>query len=142
MATENERELPTPLSADEVKDGIAYKVADAVRAALDKYGPMYGNAHTKFRCSGKLVLTLDNFGLIAISNHTVDFGDAIATADETLLEVAEVEIDIPETPPNVFRKETEQPVPTMVIERGRPVEKAVLYQQPKRGRGRPPRVQG
>lgn len=125
-----ENEIVTPLTDEEIKTGIAHKVAEAVRARLDQYGPLFGKSYPKFRVEGQLILTLDNFGITYESRHQIKEGDLEMSAD---LKIVPIEVEIPETPPNVFRRETEQGVPTMVSENGKQVERAVLYQA-KRGR--------
>lgn len=124
MPTETELELPTPLNHLEIKHAIAHKIGEAVFDALERYGPLYGKSFPKFKVSGTLRLTLDNFGLLTESNHAVAIDEGVVDG-----EVVDVPVDIPETPPNQLRRETEQAVPTMVQERGRQVEKAVVYKQ-------------
>jgi len=136
MATSSEIELVQPLSDEEIKQGIAHKVAEAVLAALERYGPLYGKSYPKFRVSGAFTLVLDDFGLLRESSHVVYAGDMEGPGEAEGRVLVEVPVEIPETPPNLFRRETEQPVQTMVVENGRQTQKAVMY-QPKRGRGRP-----
>jgi hypothetical protein len=128
-----ENEIVTPLTDGEIKDGIAHKVAEAVRAKLDQYGPLYGKSFPKFNCSGVLHLRLDNFGLVSESYHVID---ATNTSEVVEGEQVSVDVVIPDTPPNAFRRETEQAVPVISVENGKPVERAVLYQAKK---SRPPR---
>ena len=128
-----ENEIITPLTDEEIKTGIAHKVAEAVRARLDQYGPIFGKSFPKFCCIGSLQLTLDNFGLTYESTHKIEVGEMPEGEGYT---IADIKVEIPETPPNVFRRETEQGVPVMVSENGKTVERAVLYQAK---RGRPPR---
>jgi len=136
MATSSEIELVQPLSDEEIKQGIAHKVAEAVLAALERYGPLYGKSYPKFRVFGSFSLVLDDFGLMRESAHHVIAGDMEGQGEAEGRVLVEVPVEIPETPPNLFRRETEQPVQTMVVENGRQTQKAVMY-QPKRGRGRP-----
>jgi hypothetical protein len=126
-----ENEIVTPLTDNEIKDGIAHKVAQAVRAKLDQYGPLFGKSYPKFSVTGSLFLRLDNFGLVQESRHFIDAGEPLG-GDA----LADIPVDIPETPPNQFRRETDQGVPVMTVENGKPVERAVLYQARK---NRPPR---
>jgi hypothetical protein len=44
------------------------------------------------------------------------------------LEAVDVAVTIPETPPNVFRKETGQPIPVAMNSGGKITEKRVKYQ--------------
>ena len=111
-----------PLTDVEIKQGIAAKVAEAVMAKLDMYGPIFGKSYPKFRCYGVLQLELDNFGLKAYSSHAVTTGAPLVEAE---ILASTVEVDIPETPPDQFRQETDQPIP-VVVERGVPVERAVF----------------
>ena len=130
-----ENEIVTPLTDIEIKDGIARKVAEAVREKLDQYGPLFGKSFPKFQCAGVLRLRLDNFGLVTESNHMVNVGD-VAEGKPFSADDLVIDVDIPETPPNQFRRETEQGVPVISVENGKTVERAVLYQARK---NRPPR---
>lgn len=149
MPAPNEVELPTPLDGEECKIAIARKMTDAFLASLDKDCAFYGKAYPKFKASWTLHYELDNFGLVRVGNvkgelpvqeHS-EFMDGYIPSEspmETAV-AADIEGEIPETPPNVLRRETDQAVHVQVInERGIQTEKAILY-QPKRGPGRPRR---
>jgi hypothetical protein len=115
-----EVEVVEPLSADEIKSGVVTKVCEAIWAAMDKTCNLYGVAYPKFSASGSIDFKLDNFG------STIE--DRIQFS---------VEIDIKETPPNVFRRETGQGVPTVTTNDDGSVEqKAVIYKRPARKMGR------
>ena len=153
MATETE--LRRPLADEEIRTGVAVKVAqaafdavyDAVIARMNASGGrLYGQAFPSFKGSGTLHLEyfLDWRGEVVPpdekrerveDNHpfTVTSGDdpnGITSADGGNVDVA---VTIPETPPNQFRKETGQPIPVAMNQGGKITEKRVKY-VPRRAR--------
>ena len=147
----NEIELPTPLDGEEVKIAIARKLTEALLASMDKDCAFFGKAYPKFKASWTLHYELDNFGLVREGNikaglptqeHSEATGEYVPS--ETPVEsttAVDLAGEIPETPPNTLRRETDQAVPVQVInERGVQSEKAVVY-QPKR-RGNPNWIKG
>lgn len=122
-----EHQIIQPLSADECKDGIVTKIAEALYDALNKTCNLYGCAYPKFKASGSIELTLDNFGDIRLdvvkfeSESEGEFHDPVSL---------QIPIDIPFTPPNVFRKQTGQGIPVIVSKDDGSVEqKAVFYKR-------------
>ena len=110
----SEKQIVQPLNADEIKDGTITKVCEALYDAMNSNCDLYGCAYSRFKAEGELRLTLDNFG---------DQRQVIAR------------IDIPYTPPNVFRKETSQSVPVVVTQDDGSIEqKAVFYKRERSGR--------
>jgi hypothetical protein len=108
-----------PLDAEEVKQGIVTKVAEALWAALDKTCNLYGVAYPKFSAGGVIDCVFDNFGTKVKDRVTFS-----------------VTVDIPETPPNVFRKETGQKKPENVLKADDGVQqKAVIFKRTGRARG-------
>jgi hypothetical protein len=150
MPTPNEIDLVNPLTGEEIKIAIAHKIAEAVMESLDKHCALNsagGVAYPKFKAKWVLHYELDNFGLTREGNiagvlpaqeHSEATGEYVnSTAPMETAVAADLEGEIPFTPPNALRKETDQAVPVQVInERGVQSEKAILY-QPKRGVGRP-----
>jgi hypothetical protein len=148
----NEIELPNPLTDEEIKLAIARKMTDAFLESLDKTCALFGKSYPKFKATWTIHFELDNFGDVRVGNikgelpvqeHSEVTGEFVqsGTPMETAVAV-DLEGEIPETPPNQLRKETDQAVPVQVInERGVQSEKAVLY-QPKRRRGNPNWIKG
>lgn len=128
-----------PLTGDEIKAGIAHKIAQAVKESLDRQGTLYQRCFPKFSASWTINLDIDDYGLkkeihasgvLAATEHDgTDFvpaQDQSMNADGTSLTLTG---GVAETPPNLFRRETEQEVPTHI--RGTSKETphgAVLYQ--------------
>jgi hypothetical protein len=110
----SEIQIVQPLSAEEIKDGIITKVCEALYDAMNSNCDLYGVAYSKFKASGQIELTLDNFG------------------DQRL---AVARIDIPFTPPNVFRKQTGQGIPVVVSDESSIEHKAVFYKRERTPRG-------
>jgi len=150
-----ETELRRPLADTEIIEGVAVKVAqaaydaiyDAVVARMKASGGrLYGTAYPSFKCSGSLHLEYfldwrgeqtprDDQREKVIDNHQfkLEVGDTPIGPryDQVGVEYdrdeLEVPVDIPETPPNVFRKETGQPIPVASNQGGKIVEKRVKY---------------
>ncbi len=149
MPLSNETELRRPLADTEIIEGTAVKVAqaaydaifDAVVARMKASGGrLYGTAYPSFKASGNLHLEYfldwrgeqtprDDQREKVIDNHafTVDVNGDLQNGGEPA-EVVEVPVVIPETPPNVFRKETGQPIPVASNQGGKITEKRVKYQ--------------
>jgi hypothetical protein len=132
MPTETEIESPQPLTDNEIKDGIAYKVAAAVRESLDKTCHLYGHSYPKFRAEVHIHYYLDDFGRIVEGNVAAGVSEGELGPDAVQ---ADVDIEIPHTPPNQFRRETEQPIPTTITAHGQAMEKRLKY-APKRAKAR------
>jgi len=110
----SETELIQPLTAEEIQSGIVEKVCESLWEAMTKTCNLYGVSYPKFSAKGTIDCVFDNFGQ--------DINDRIQFS---------VEIDIPHTPPNVFRRQTSQAVPVAVErEDGSVEQKAVIYKRP------------
>jgi hypothetical protein len=131
MAMSSEQELPQPLDGEEIKNAIVYKVSDAIRDVLDKRCALYGKAYPKFKATVRIEFTLDDFGRIVQGAGDAEVSEGELTTGS---EAEEILVDIPETPPNVLRRDTEQPVPTMVTKNGVQREQKITYAPKKRGR--------
>lgn len=147
-----EMEMVQPLDSLEIKTGIVHKILEAVDAklasaimeSLGKTCRLYGVAYPKFKAKWSIHVDLDDFGRmfeadiragLPVQEFSETFGqymDSQQTEVELTAEI-EVEGEIPETPPNQFRRETEQGVPTMIQgPTGNQEQKSILYQKPRR----------
>jgi hypothetical protein len=148
MAIPGEMELPQPLEGAEIREAIAEKIKQAVLASLAQRGKLYQRSYPKFRASFMVEYTLDDFGRKVEGSVTADLPvqaidaemNQYRDSEEKIQEpvTGEVNGEIPETPPNLLRRETGQAVPTMVQTPQGTEQKAVFYQQkrgPRIGRG-------
>lgn len=133
MTLDNEREIPLPLDGAEIKEGLVQKVALATREALDKTCHLYGKAYPKFKATVKIHYELDDFGRTVTGNVTAEISGEVGK--DALVE--DIELQVEETPPNRFRRETEQAVPTLVVNKGK-TEQVAIKHVPRRGR--PPKA--
>lgn len=124
MALANELEIPQPLDGSEIKEGIAHKVAAAVLDSLNAHCAFYGKAYPKFRATILINFVLDDFGRIVEGTRTAEIEEGPVSDQAISLDV---DVEIPETPPNVFRKETEQAVPTLVQQGSTVREQRISY---------------
>ena len=127
MPLENEVELPNPLTSDEIKDGIAFKVAEAVRASLDTTCHLYGKSYPKFQARIIIEYELEDFGRVVKGMRMATVGELKSMPDTDDSVVERIVLEVPYTPPNQFRRETEQAIPTSVRSNGRTVEKSIKY---------------
>lgn len=138
---EDEVQVVRPLDSEEIKDGIAQRLAEEIRQSLNSTCWLFGGAWPKFKASWKIELTLANMWdderetVVDGVLHTHEIRPELAQpamSDEPILggEVKTVEGAIPYTPPNVFRKQHGLPIPT-VIKRddGSTEQKAVVFRQ-------------
>jgi len=127
---ESELMRPRPLSIEEIKNGVTYKILETVDEAVTEHWlktGLFSRAYPKFK--GKITIHLELFDPLVgtnISNSTVEFEEELPPAP------IDVEIEIPETPPNRFRDETGQPITVIALEAGKVVERPVKYQQRKK----------
>ena len=129
----SEKQIVLPLDAEEIKDGLITKICESLYEALNKTCNLYGCAYPKFKASGTITLQLDNFGDVRLD--VVKFESESEGEFHTSREI-QIEIDIPYTPPNVFRRETGQSIPVTVEKDDGSVEqKAIFYR-----RERTPRI--
>jgi len=136
----DETEVVRPLTGIEIKDGIAQKIAEAIRASLDTTCWLYGAAHAKFKADWRVNITLSNpqflddqetfvDGAIQTHHFANESFDPVPTAED-IEEPATIPVDgvIPYTPPNVFRKENGLAIPTVVKrDDGSTEQKAVMF---------------
>lgn len=147
MALSSETELRRPLADVEVKEGVAVKVAqaaydavyDAVIARMNASGGrIYGMAFPSFRGTGTLslryfldwrgeVVPIDDKREHVIDNHSFIVESGIPDIGGDSVEELDIAVTIPEIPPNVFRKETGQPIPVSMNTGGKVTEKKVRY---------------
>lgn len=129
----SEKQIVLPIDSEELKSGIVTKICESLYDALNKTCNLYGCAYPKFKASGTITLQLDNFGDVRL--------DVVKFESESEGEFhnpvnLQIEIDIPEMPPNKFRRETGQSIPVVVEKDDGSVEqKAIFYR-----RERTPRI--
>jgi hypothetical protein len=127
-----EKQIILPLDAEEIKSGIVTKICESIYDVLNNTCNLYGCAYPKFKASGRIELTLDNFGDVRL--------DIVKFESESEGEFhnpvnLQIEIDVPFTPPNVFRKQTGQSVPVIVeSDDGSIEQKAVFYRRERTSR--------
>ena len=109
-----ERQIVTPLTADEIKEAIVTTICEGIWDSLNKTCDLYGVSYAKFKASWVIEGELDNFGT------PVPF---------------RVTGELPFTPPNVLRKQTGQPIPVLVEKAdGELEQKSVFYKQQRKPR--------
>lgn len=138
---DSELEQPRPLHSDEIREGIAFLVAEQVYEKLGKTCNLFGQAYPKFKAKWSLDIVFDDFGIIT-SDHSEG---AVETTDKEhdgapvlgSIPASQVEAGsentlriaggIEEMPPNKFRETTEQPIHVTATENGQPVQRRVQY---------------
>lgn len=133
MADETGR--PRPLEAEEIKNGIAQLVADAIYDELSKTCNLFGRSYPKFKGTVSIHLELDDFGLTTHENRTVvvEGGEGTIGAGSVPLDA---NVNIEEMPPNEFRMQTDQPITKPVVEDGKTTQKKVHYKPRKKHAGK------
>jgi hypothetical protein len=129
-----EAEIIQPLASQEINEGIITKVAEALFAALNSTCNLYGVSYPKFHASGKMELWFEGGqGEIA---DAVTFEIPPEPGEKYPAKVI-VTLEIPETPPNIWRRATGQGIPVAVTSDDGSVEqKAVFFKQKPRNMGR------
>lgn len=123
---ESEREYPRPLESEEIKVGIAQKIADAVYDKLSTTCNLYGRAYPKFKATVSVRLELDDFGQTTFDNSITNVEGGEGEIREGSVPV-DINLEIPQMPPNQFRQETDQPIIKTAVEDGKTVEKRIKY---------------
>jgi hypothetical protein len=127
-----EREIIQPLSADEIKEGLVAKIAEAIFDSMGKTCNLYGCAYPKFKADWSMSFTLDNFGEVRLDRVTGSVESDGEFHDPVNMQISG---EIPYTPPNVFRRQTGQPIPVIVEkEDGSMEQKAVFYRRERTSR--------
>jgi hypothetical protein len=127
-----EKQIVLPLDADTIKDGIVTKICEAIYERLNSTCNLYGCAYPKFRAQFSVYLELDNFGEIRLDRVS---GESESEGEFHDPERIEINGDIPFTPPNVFRRETSQPIPVIVEnEDGSMKQESVFYRRERTSR--------
>ena len=133
----NNIEIVTPLDAGEIKQGIAHLVAQAVMERLDKHCQLYGQAYPKFRANISLHIELDSYGMSTFVD-TVTAATNMEQGEqlEQPAIVEDIDVTVPFTPPNQFRRDTDQEVPVANSSNAAREDTAPMF---KAKRGRPAR---
>lgn len=117
----SEREV-VPLNGDEVLEAILFRVKESLKTTCHL---KYDNAYSSFTGEIRIQLTLSDFGRQVQDNHVV------TVAGETGLPGEPREFDVTEeiepAPPNEVRVDSDQPVPVMVQDGPKKVEKRLRY---------------
>src|ERR1039458_8909887 len=123
----SEKQIVLPLDAEEMKDGLITKICESLYEALNKTCNLYGCAYPKFKASGTITLQLDNFGDVRLD--VVKFESESEGEFHNPVNLT-IQIEIPEMPPNVFRRQTGQSIPVVVEKDDGSVEqKAIFYRR-------------
>lgn len=127
-----EREIIQPLSADEIKEGLITKICEAIWDSMGKTCNLYGCSYPKFKAAWSIDLTLDNFGDVKLDRVTGSYESAGDFHDPMNIPVAG---EVAYTPPNVFRRQTGQPIPVLVEkDDGSFKQEAVFYRRERSSR--------
>jgi len=107
-----EKPAPLPLSGDEVKEAILFRVQES----LNKHcALMHDNAYTSFTADISIRLKLSDYGREVVDNHFVRAEETSGLPD-TSSRLVEANVTIQPAPPNQVRVESDQPVPVLVKE--------------------------
>ena len=96
--------IPMPLDAEEVKNGFAEQIRQAVRESLDRTCSLNRRSFSKVRATWWVKYELDDFGRIEDGG----IGGSIGTVSEDAVLVEGV---IEPVPPDKFRRDSQQPIP-------------------------------
>lgn len=133
--TGNETSIPLELSGEEVRIVILKKLEDR----LMRTGNLSDQrAYSSFKAKITVEMVLDDHGLETKEVALAEASEGELSEDAP--EVENVEVEIEPAPPNMVRAENDLPVPVIVDVNGKTEIKKVHY-QPKRGPGRPKKVQ-
>jgi hypothetical protein len=153
--SDTETEVVRPLLDEEVKDIIAQKIAEDVRASLDTTCWLFGGATPKFAADWRINITKsktpgaesfpedeqETFVTGVTHPHEIHEGierPVMAGGEFKDPQTITVEGKIPFTPPNVLRKAHRLPIPTVVKrEDGSTEQKAVIFKRTKSTRYNP-----
>ena len=133
MPDSSEIKIPRPLTSEEIKDGIADRLRNEIRASLDKTCSLNSVEFPSFSAKWNIEYDLNDFG-----RHTVaNIGGSLNPENLTETAVKLVGV-IDEMPPDRFRRETGQKIPDPQIVHAR-------NEDPQQGvyrahRGRPKKV--
>ena len=119
----DEKPAPMPLSGEEVRAAILFKVEESLGRTCNL---RFDDAYSSFKAEISIKLTLSDFGREVRDNHNVS-AHAETTLEAGEVKAVEANLTIGPAPPNQVRVETGQPVPIVVVEKGKQVVKHVKY---------------
>jgi hypothetical protein len=120
----SEKQVPLPLSGEEVRNAILYRVDESLRKTCHLSDSA---AYTSFRGTIEIRLVLSDYGREVTDNHNVEAHEEVGLEGEVPREVT-ASITIEPAAPNTVRVETNQDVPVKTVEDGRTVIKKARYQ--------------
>lgn len=121
-----EKQVPLPLSGEEVKHAILYRLAEDLEKTCHLTDT---NAYTGFRAKITVHIMLDDYGRETPDNHVVEVSEG-QLPEQASTVTSEIQID--KQPPNQVRVETGQEVPVKVTKDGKQEIRKVRYQRPKK----------
>ncbi len=129
-----EKVIPEALSGYEIKQALTHLILDALRRECYLRDD---NSYLKFTGKIKLEVTLHDVGQAPEVKREIpfDFGNVPEGENpDEFLEKYEAEHEIQESDPNTVRVETEQPIPVLTSENGKPAVKRVKYAPQKKAK--------
>lgn len=121
---ESEKPLPLPLTGEEVKNAILFKLQESLNKTCHLKDD---NAYTSFSATIRVQLTLSDYGRQVKDNHEIAETANVPELEGTPEYVEQHEITVDPVPPNQLRVETDQPVPVMTTEDGKQSVKHLKY---------------
>ena len=123
--------IPMPLSSDEIKFGIAKKMAaefeTEVLKSLGRTCSLNHTSFSKFSAKWSIAFHLDDFGRVTEGVIGGAVGEPIPEAEAETIEGA-----IEPMPPDKFRRETTQPIPAPQVVQQKPAPDGGMTRAPRR----------
>ena len=127
LVMENEQIQPLPLSGQEVKDAILFKVQESLSHSCHLH---FDNAYSSFKAEISIKLTLADYGREVRDNHIVKLEEDRGVAqfpDPDNSKTVESNLVVEPMPPNQVRVETGQSVPVATVIDGKQKIRHVKY---------------
>jgi len=121
-----EKQVPVALSGEEIRDAVAFYVREELKRSCHCNDSA---AYSSFSVEIHIRMKLNDYGRHVQDNHIVYVSEG-EVSPETV--ATEVDVFVPEKPPNQVRVETEQLVPVTTQVDGKTVVKKVKYQPRKK----------